>query len=128
LPTLQSNTCYQPPTFHGTPSPTLLKKFTHAILPRLGNNRHFPRAVVYAPTYFGGLDLLHLPFAQGIAHVLILLRHLRAHSTLGTAFTQALEAYQIHSGLFDTPLQHTAPLSYIPANWINTTREFFAQH
>jgi hypothetical protein len=33
---------------------------TTSILPKLGFNRHFPRQVVYAPAYFGGIKLAQL--------------------------------------------------------------------
>ena len=33
----------------------LQQKITHSMLPKIGLNRHFPRAITYAPKYFGGL-------------------------------------------------------------------------
>jgi hypothetical protein len=100
------------------------QKFIYIILPKIGLNRHFPRAVIFAPSYFGGAELIHLPFEQGVAHILLILRHLRAYTTLGTILHQALEAYQVHACLLHPPLEYTQHIPYVYALWINTSRTF----
>jgi hypothetical protein len=42
---------------------------THAILPFLGYNLHMPRAVAYAPIYFGGIGIQRLATERGIMHL-----------------------------------------------------------
>ena len=50
----------------------------NAILPKMGYNRHLPRAVVFGPRNFGALGLPSLVFEQGIQQLQFIGRHLRA--------------------------------------------------
>jgi hypothetical protein len=99
-------------------------KVIEAILPQLGYNRKFPRAVTYAPEHFGGLDILSLDVEQGIAHAISLIGHIRADTSLGQHLMTLLESYQVSTGLSGNPLQHTVNQEYIPSPWIQTLREF----
>jgi hypothetical protein len=77
----------------------------YTILPKLGFNKHFPRAIVTAPAFFGGLELVDLYTGAGLAQIKLLLQHIRAVSSLGKAIIQALECYRLHSGIFQSPLE-----------------------
>ncbi len=45
------------------------KPLIHTILPKMGINRHLPRAIVFAPEHFGGLGIQQLSAEQGLAHI-----------------------------------------------------------
>jgi hypothetical protein len=73
-----------------------LSNKTHfATLPKIGISCHFPRCMVIAPKYFGGLGLLDFPTRQGYLHIDTLVRHMRTESTLQTTIIQASEAFQV---------------------------------
>jgi hypothetical protein len=103
---------------------TINRKLTNVVLPKLGFNRHFPRVVLTAPSYFGGLDLLRLAFEQGLAHTLSLIQHIRAQTHLGIIFIQVIEAYHLQSGFFNSPLHYTANITYVNTPWLDTVRDF----
>lgn len=106
---------------------TTQKKLTETLLPRIGLNRHFPRVLCYASTYFGGSGILHLPLEQGISHMLFIIGHLRTVTQATATLIQLLETIQFQSGLFP-PLpppimEYSEPLSYIDAPWLETARD-----
>ena len=41
----------------------------HCLLPKMGINHRFPRAITFAPEHFGGLGIQQLSAEQGIAHL-----------------------------------------------------------
>jgi len=57
---------------------------TTSTLLKLGFNRHTAHAVVYGSVQFAGLGLRSLFIEQGIAQLLIFIRHLRACTDVGT--------------------------------------------
>jgi hypothetical protein len=97
---------------------------TLSVLPRMGFNRHFPRAVVYAPKHCGGLGLKHLAVEQGVAHVTSIMAQIRANTQLGQMFMVLIEAFQVSSGLITPVLEDTRPIRYLDSPWINTLRDF----
>jgi hypothetical protein len=97
---------------------------THAILPKMGYNRHLPRAIVYAPEQLGGLGIQQLAVEQGIAHVQHLIGSIRAHNENYRTIMTLLESYIITSGILSNPLVNMMPTPYIDARWIETTRIF----
>jgi hypothetical protein len=97
---------------------------TLSVLPRMGFNRHFPRAVVYAPKHCGGLGLKHLVVEQGVAHVTSMMAQIRANAQLGQMFLVLIEAFQVSSGLITPILEDTRPIQFIDSPWINTLRDF----
>jgi hypothetical protein len=96
----------------------------HTLLPKMGINRHFPRAVVYAPEQFGGLGIHQLSAEQGLAHIQYLAGSIRARTDDYQAIYILLESYILLSGITGNPLENMAPIDYIDAPWVETTRIF----
>ena len=61
------------------------KPIINYILPKLGYNRHFPRAVVFGSPHFGGLNFKSLYADQGVKHKHItqLIKHYRYQTSVG---------------------------------------------
>ena len=62
---------------------TIQQPIVHHILPAMGYNRHFPRAVVYGSPRFGGLNFKHLYTEQGTQHVMQFLKYYRCNNSIG---------------------------------------------
>jgi hypothetical protein len=54
-----------------------------ATLAKLGFRRTINRSIVFGSTWYGGLGLRDLYIEQGIAQLLLFIRHLRAQSPQG---------------------------------------------
>jgi hypothetical protein len=103
----------------------LQQKLAYGIIPKMGINRRFPRAVVYAPKYFGGLGFPNLSTEQPIAHVKSIIGHFRLQTTLSVVYAQALESFMILSGIPTPPFEDLRLTDYIrDTPWIDTTRNF----
>jgi hypothetical protein len=102
-----------------------MNSYFNSILPKLGYNRHMPSAVVYAPTHFGGIGLSDMTTEQGLAHVMIIIGHMRAKSDIATTIT-ALETYMITTGTITNPLQDHHEYHYVTAPWIEKTKTFLS--
>lgn len=85
-------------------------KLTKNLLPKLGLNRTFPRAITYAPSYFGGAGIKDIAVEQSVLHITSLIGHFRANTDLATNYTQLLESYMILSGIPESPLVNTRPV------------------
>jgi hypothetical protein len=96
----------------------------HTILPKMGINRHFPRAAVFAPEHFGGLGVQQLSAEQGLAHIQYIVGSIRAQTDEHPAIYILLESFIILSGLTGSPLENMTSTEYIDAPWIETTRIF----
>lgn len=72
--------------------------FVCAFLNKLGMNRHTPRAVVWGPYKFGGLNILNIEVAQLSAHVLLLIANIRKGTATGRCLLMAMGMYQITLG------------------------------
>ena len=100
---------------------------TYNILPRIGFNRNFPRAIVHAPKYFGGLAFHDLEAQQKISHITSIIGHYRASTSLSIQYTQLIESYIINSGLGNSPLEFTQRISYVQSPWLDICIEFLIQ-
>lgn len=98
------------------------QQLTHTILPKMGFNRHLPRAIVYGPESCGGLGLQRLSVEQGLAHIQYMIGSIRANTDDSMALYILLESYIIVSGLIGNPFQNMTPTEYIDAPWIETIR------
>ena len=97
-------TCYLPPK----DLLQIQRPAVNAILPKMGFNRHLPRAVVYGPADKGGLGLPSLIFEQGLQQLLFLARHLRSPlSPLRTLFQIGIEWFRMLAGYNSCPLFDT---------------------
>ena len=55
-----------------------------AILPKLGFNRHMPKAVLYDPKLYGGKQLMNTHTEQTILHLETFMAHIRGGDDIGT--------------------------------------------
>jgi hypothetical protein len=120
------------------PAVTLTKQVWEAILspllccvlPRLGICRNFPRALVYAPSKFFGLDFKHLHTVQETTRLQGIILHTANDTITGRLYRASLELLLIEIGSF-LPLHlqdfktvgHLATDSVIKSTW-----EFLTDH
>jgi hypothetical protein len=97
-----------------------------AVLPRLGYNKHMPRAVVFATKSRGGIGLLNLPTEQGASQLQLLLTHIRAKSNLHDTIIILIETYQLITGTSKSPFVDTSPRSYVSSPWIQSVQSFLS--
>lgn len=88
-------------------------------LPLTRLNRHFPSAVLYGPSKFGGLDFPEINDIQDRTQLDYLIKQLRWDKTVANTFLVTLDNVQLCSG-FTTPLlEHThTPISYLDKSYI----------
>ncbi len=95
---------------------------TSTILNKMGYHRFLPRAMVFAPRTLGGVGLCHLYHEQCAQQIMILLRHLRAKSSLGKTLEILVRTYQLWAGMPQSVLINTEKLSWIPDHWLTKVR------
>jgi hypothetical protein len=100
------------------------RTLSNAMLAKLGYNRHTPSAVAYAPEHFGGIGLYNLSVEQGIAHATFVAGHIRANTDVAKTIHILLESYMIQTGTIQNPFVDTIHISYSPAPWIDTLKNF----
>ena len=59
------------------------QKFIYLLLPKLGINRHAPRAMIFGPRSRGGREIMDLRVEQPIQHLLCNLGHMRRDDSVG---------------------------------------------
>jgi hypothetical protein len=73
--------------------------FYNALLPKLGINRHMPRALLHGPLRVAGLDLLNLHAEQLALHVTGLIIQIRKYDRVGQNMLTCIDALQLYLGL-----------------------------
>lgn len=76
----------------------LQKPVIFKLLPKMGINRHTPRAVIYGPKSLGGRQLMDLRIEQPVLHWEATLGHLRRHDKVGKAARISLHDHQVIIG------------------------------
>jgi len=94
----------------------------------MGLHRNLPRAMVFAPRHLGGLGLSNLIYEQGAQKILLLLRHLRAKTPLGTAMEALIRTYQLWAGIRNHIHSDTQQCGWIPDHWLSHLRNFMHAH
>jgi hypothetical protein len=106
--------------FHSIQSPTI-----SAFLAASGYNRHFPRALVFAPRSKGGLGYVHLYLLQGQQCIRLLLRHILHQTELGKQIRIDLAWIQLEAGVSTAILTNTQnDLDYVQDGWVLGIRRF----
>eukprot|EP00957_Ditylum_brightwellii_P015488 1165915-Ditylum_brightwellii.AAC.1 len=75
-----------------------MKPFVHAILPKLGFNRHIVRKIIYGSTKYGGFQLAHLYLEQGYLAIKQFLGHVQEETLMGDQIIIALSKAHLISG------------------------------
>ena len=97
------------------------RPIVHHILPLLGYNRHFPRAVVYGSPRFGGLNFKHLYVEQGVQHVTQFIKYYRANNSIGNLLRISLRWMRHIAGFSYCPLLRPQPTyHHIQDRWFQT--------
>ena len=118
-------TCYFPPS-------ALLRiqrPAVQTILPKMGYNRHLPRAVVYGPRNLGALGLPSLIYEQGLQQILFIGRHLRSpNSPIRSLFQIGVEWFRMLAGYTSCPLEKPhLPTAHIElASWFKSLQQFLS--
>jgi hypothetical protein len=102
----------------------LQQPLTHEILPKIGYNRHTPRALVYASTTRGGIGLQNMDSEQGIAKVQFIIGGMLSNNDITENIRALIESYMIASGITKNPFEDNRILSYISSPWINSVKSF----
>ena len=90
---------------------SIQKKFIYLLLPKLGMNRHTPRAVVYGPMKYGGRNLIDMRIEQPTQHLRRTLGHMRRLDNTGKLMIITKRDTQLESGL-STPFYKNDPDIY----------------
>ena len=101
----------------------------NTILPKMGFNRHLPRAVVFGPRNLGAMGLPSLVYEQGLQQIQFIGRHLRSPtSPLRSLFQIAIEWFRILAGYTTCPLASPhLPIAHVElASWFKSLKEFLA--
>ena len=72
--------------------------FYKAMLPKLGFNRHLPKAVRYGPAKYNGKGLAHLAVHQHAKHLEWFVSEIRKESHLGKVLTVQMDKHQMILG------------------------------
>ena len=98
-------------------------------LSKMGYNPNMPREVVYGPTVMGGLGFHDYFVEQGIAHVSMMVGHLRQGSETARMLKMELQWCQAQAGtaihLLESP---QVPIDYIESCWIMSLRSFLCTY
>ena len=98
----------------------LLKPIFKVILPKIGINRHLPKAYRYAPLSHHGLEMHDYFVDQGIDHIVTLLLHMAKDTFVGELVEATLEIAAIELGtgqnVFDLPYYSYS--QFLTDSWI----------
>ena len=95
-----------------------------AVLPKLGLNRHFPKAVLYGPLKMGGLNYPQFKTVQATRSIMFMLKQLRWNKEIATEIRINIEMTQLMSGRERPIMEDVATsIKYIPDTWITTARK-----
>jgi len=130
------HSCFLPAIVYPFPATWLPARFlerimrlsTTTILNKMGFHRNLPRSLVFAPRTVGGVGLCNLNDEHAAQQTLILIRHLRAKTPLGTTMEVLLRLYQLWAGQREPVLVNTAACPWIPDHWISHLRASMNRH
>jgi hypothetical protein len=78
---------------------SIQKPMMNAILPKMGYSSKTTRDVVFGPSRYLGIGLIHLGYEQGIQQCILLLKHLHANQKLRQLRCIGLAWFQLHAGI-----------------------------
>jgi hypothetical protein len=97
---------------------------THEILPKIGYNRHTPRALVYACTARGGIGLQNMKSEQGITKVQFINGGMLSNNDITESLRALIVSYMIASGITKNPFEDNIIFSYISSPWMHSVKSF----
>ena len=97
------------------------------LLPKLGVNRHMPKAIVYSPLKHGGMNFPKIESIQDQKGIMFLIKQLRWGKALANDILVVLSSIQLMSGLTTPILEDPSPkIEYIKTGWIGHIRQRLA--
>ena len=93
--------CLPITTFSAVECKQIQSPFYAALLPKLGINRHMPRALLHGPLQVAGLGLINLYAEQLAMHVTGMISQLRKNDRVGQTMHASIDALQIYLGTED---------------------------
>ena len=98
------------------------------ILPKMRLNRHYPSAVLYGPTEFGGMEFPETYTLQDTIQLEYLIKQLRWDRTVANNFLVTLDTVQLCSGFISPILEHTTEnIVYLSQSYIINVRQRLAE-
>jgi hypothetical protein len=82
-------------------------------LPKIGHNRHTPRAVVYGTEECGGIGIKNLYVEQSIEQINAYIQHTRLASPLGEILSINTDWVQLIAGIARPVFEDTKKLHHI---------------
>jgi hypothetical protein len=95
-----------------------------AFLPKMGYNRHMPRAVVYGPEECGGMGIKNLYVEQSVEQIKAYMQHTRLDSPLGRIMSINKDWVQLIAGIEKPIFEDTKRLHHLEGEWYISIREF----
>jgi hypothetical protein len=103
---------------------TIMRPFLNAGLSASGVVRTIPRAIVWGPLRYQGLEIRHLFTTQGVEHLIAIMCHARHPSSTGKLLRVTMEEMQMETGLSRSFFSYSyqvygclATRSWIAATW-----------
>ena len=90
--------CLPATSFNESDCVDIMRPVKNFVIPKLGLNRNFPHAVLYAPLDYGGRNFPNLYWEQGISHIDTWLAHCSTMTITGRIFITELDNLQIEVG------------------------------
>ena len=92
--------------------------------PKLGINRHTPKAVVYGPMKYGGLNYPQFKMIQMKKSIMYLIKQLRWDKDMAKELRVNIKLTQLMSG-FEALLMEdpSRPIDYLEESWVLTVRK-----
>ena len=98
------------------------------ILPRLRFNRHFPSAVLYGPTQYGGMEFPHVYMMQTLVQLQYIIKQLRWNKGVGNDILVTVDSIQLYTG-FEKPILEMVdpPITYVENSFFLSLRTRLAE-
>ena len=98
------------------------RKLQSSLLNKLGFSKSFPMEMVYAPRSLGGLGLKDLRVLGLVDKIKMLIRHIRAETSVGAAAMIMLEWAQRQAGVTKPLLTTWEEIPHVESGWIQNIR------
>ena len=107
----------------------IMKPLLKAGLPRAGFVKTFPRDVLFGPTTFQGLGIMHPWYHQQLLHLIALFEHTQQQTMTGQLLITSYEQLRLEMGTsrFMTDIQYKTMKDTVTKTWITDLWEFVDQ-
>eukprot|EP00957_Ditylum_brightwellii_P067205 5100648-Ditylum_brightwellii.AAC.1 len=99
------------------------KRIMSLLLPRLGYQRNFPRAIVFGTKYHGGIGCTNYSDTQLGCKVLSIIKHVRAETKVAKKFLIMIRWAQISAGIGTPILETHILLPDLEGKWLKQSED-----